>query len=77
MIATPVGSTRAPMARRHGRVDDLLTEATAPTAGVAVLFVTGVDWLPVAIVGLLVALLWWAIGVAERRHEAPLPVAEP
>jgi hypothetical protein len=45
-------------------------------ASVAVLFVTGIDWLPVGIVGALVALLWWRVGVAERRSEAPLPVAD-
>jgi hypothetical protein len=34
---------------------------------VLILFVTGIDWLPVAIVGALLALVLWQIAVAERR----------
>ena len=41
--------------------------------GVVVLFVTGIDWLPVGIVGLLLVLVWcgW---VAEGRSRPTEPV---
>ena len=42
---------------------------------VAVLFFTGIDWIPVAIVGALVALLWWWVSVARQRVQ--VAAAEP
>ena len=44
--------------------------------GVVVLFLTGIDWLPVAIVAVLVGLLWWGVGLAERRRLEPHSAAE-
>jgi hypothetical protein len=35
--------------------------------GVLILFLTGIDWFPVAIVAGLVALLLWGVAGAERR----------
>jgi hypothetical protein len=39
--------------------------------GLVVLFFTGIDWLPVAIVLLLVGLTFWVVSGAERRMGAP------
>jgi hypothetical protein len=38
---------------------------------VLILYVTGIDWVPVAIVEALLALLLWWVSVAEARVEAP------
>ena len=38
--------------------------------GLVVIFFTGIDWLPVAIVALLVGLTFWVVSGAERRMAA-------
>jgi hypothetical protein len=50
-------------------------------AGVLILFVTGIDWLPVAIVAVLVGLLLWWVAGAEQRigatSDEPTPAEAP
>jgi hypothetical protein len=43
------------------------TRIVAVVAALLVLFATGIDWLPVAVVGTVLALLLWRIEVAQRR----------
>ena len=47
----------------------------AVAVAVVVLFLTGIDWVPVAIVGVLLGLLWWGVAVAERRGRPAEPAA--
>jgi hypothetical protein len=42
-------------------------------AAVVVLFVTGIDWLPVLFVGALLGLLLWGVSIAEQRVRPPEP----
>ena len=44
---------------------------------VVILFITGIDWLPVAIVGALLAVFLWGVAVAEQRSRvAPAQTTE-
>jgi hypothetical protein len=41
----------------------------AVALGTAVLFLAGIDWLPVLIVAVIVGLVWWRVAGAQRRAE--------
>ena len=47
------------------------TRIGGAVVGAAILFVTGIDWVPVGIVVALYGGLLWAVAVAQRRRETP------
>ena len=48
-----------------------LARAVAIVAAVVAIFLTGIDWIPVGIVGGLLLLALWGVAVAERSVTAP------
>jgi hypothetical protein len=48
----------------------------AIAVGVTVLFLTGIDWIPVAIVGVLLGLLLWGVASAERGVQDKAPASD-
>jgi hypothetical protein len=52
-----------------------LVRASAMVAAVVAIFFTGIDWIPVGIVGALLLLALWGVAVAERRVMAAHPAS--
>jgi hypothetical protein len=51
------------------------TRIGAVVVAVLVLFLTGIDWIPVAVVGAILALVIWQVDVARKRVAAVVPDA--